>query len=92
MKDARACKGENCGYIKYGCWRYVKPKAAQETYLKPATTGLACESLWPLTDVTVGMMCTEGRNLTRQVGAASACCSANDLTAMSPTRTLPATC
>jgi hypothetical protein len=92
MKDAIACKGENCGYIKYGCWRYVKPKAAHEKYLQPVTPGLACESLWPLTDVTVHMMCTEGRKVTRQVRAASVCCFTNDLAPMSSEETLPATC
>lgn len=79
MKDARACKGENCGYIKYGCWRYVKPTAAHQSYLQPAMPGLACESLWPLTDVTVGMMCAEGRNITQQVKIASTRCFKSDL-------------
>ncbi len=73
MKDARVCKGKNCGYIKYGCWRYVKAKAAQQRYLQPENPGLACESPWPLTEVTVHMMCVEEQNLTRQVKTASAC-------------------
>lgn len=92
MKDPRACKGENCGYIKYGCWRYVKPKDAQQDYLKPVAPGLACESLWPLTDVTVRMMCMEGRKVTRQVRAATASCARNDLVAAPSKQTLAVTC
>ncbi|MGC1955730.1 MAG: hypothetical protein WA970_24800 [Gammaproteobacteria bacterium] len=91
MNDARACKGENCGYIKYGCWRYVKAKAARQDYLQPANPGLACESLWPLTDVTVHMMCAEGQNLTDQLRTASACLT-RDLAAVPSKQVLPASC
>lgn len=58
IDEHKACREDGCS-LKYECWRYVRPRAARQSYVEPDLAMLTCGWFWPLAEITPAIVRAE---------------------------------